>query len=427
MIPTATDVAIIGAGPYGLSIAAHLRQRGVEHRIFGSPMQAWAAMSPGMFLKSFAFATNIYTPQPHYSLPEYCRAHGLEDWEPVEIATFARFGIWVQQQIVPEVEATDVTRLTRVSDRFELALATGERLTARRVVVAAGLSYFERIPKTYAHLPRELASHTAEHGDFSPFAGKQVTVVGGGQSALQAAALLHEHGAQVQMLVRRNIWFSTQMARRRPLKEHIKAPLTVLGPGRDNWVLQHVPMAMHYLPAEKRVSFTRKHLGPAGAWWLRDRVVGKFPVHEWTIVRDASAHRGRVCLRVHEEDVGDHELVTDHVIAGTGYEVDVDKIAFLCPELAHSIRRIERAPDLSSFFESSVRGLYFAGPASAMSFGPLFRFVAGADYAAPLIARHLTWTTRLSRFAVKRARTIEPLPDSAQPTALEVVTPAQRA
>lgn len=393
MSASSIDVAIIGAGPYGLSLASYLRQRGVDYRIFGVPMHAWASMSPGMFLKSFGFATSLKTPYLHLTLPEFCRDRGLEDFEPIEIATFVKYGQWVQQQVVPWVEATNVTGLRRQGDGFELTLETGERLRARRVVMATGLTHFERIPEAYRNLPDELASHTAEHGDFSRFTGMDVTVIGSGQSALQAAALLHEHGARVRMVVRRGVWFSDRMSTHRSLRQRLLYPNTVLGPGRENWVLQHIPMALHYVPEERRVHFTRRHLGPLGAWWLRDRVEGKFPILENATIRAASARSGKVALRIQEQDTGESEIITDHVIAGTGYEVDVDRIPFVHAELAAQIQRVERAPNLSRHFESSVRGLYFIGPAAAFSFGPLFRFVAGTDYAVPLLARRLAWTS----------------------------------
>lgn len=390
------DVAIIGAGPYGLAIASHLHTRGVDYRVFGVPMHFWATMSPGMFLKSFGFATNIYTPQKHFTLPEYCRARGLEDLEPIEIAEFARYGQWVQQQAIPGVEATNVMLLRREQRHFVLSLAGGEAVTARRVVIATGLSYFEHMPAMFAQLPADLASHTAQHSDFSRFKGQRVAVIGGGQSALQAAALLHEHDADVELFARRNIWFSTKMPLNRPLIDRIKAPLTVLGPGRENWVLEHLPMAMHFVPTEKRVAFTRKHLGPGGAWWLHDRVIGQIPTHEYVEVIGAQSQGSKVTLRLHDAQRGERTLVVDHVIAGTGFDVDVNRVEFLSEELVADIRRIERAPALSSFFESSVRDLYFVGPASALSFGPLFRFVAGASYTAPLVATHLALRGRFT-------------------------------
>src|SRR6202022_4560770 len=140
------DVVIVGAGPYGLSLASQLSARGVERRIFGFPMQAWRQMPPGMCLKSFGFATSIPTPQRHFTFPEYCRTRGLEDFEPIEYATFAEYGEWFQQQLVPDLEQVHVTDITRLDQGFEVTLETGEQLRARRVVVAVGLGYFTVIP-----------------------------------------------------------------------------------------------------------------------------------------------------------------------------------------------------------------------------------------------------------------------------------------
>src|SRR5258706_2440632 len=140
-----TDVVIIGAGPYGLSLASHLSHRRIERRIFGFPMRSWRQMPPGMYLKSFGFATSIPTPEPNCTLPEYCRARGLEDFEPIATATFADYGDWFQQKFVPDVQQTHVTAVTQVNGGFDVALETGEHVRTRRVIVAAGVGGFTTI------------------------------------------------------------------------------------------------------------------------------------------------------------------------------------------------------------------------------------------------------------------------------------------
>src|SRR5581483_2562719 len=164
---------------------------------------------------------------------------------------------------------------------------------------------------------------------------------------------------------------------------------TVLGGGRDNWVLQHLPWLMHHLPDARRLRFVHSHLGPGGAWWFRDRVEGVIPIERSTRVVGAVPEGGKVRLTLVENGESPRDLVTEYVVVGTGYDVDVDRIAFVSPSLASQVRRLERAPALSRHFESSVHGLYFVGPSSAASFGPLFRFVAGAAYAVPTVAEHL--------------------------------------
>jgi FAD-dependent urate hydroxylase len=390
MYPSLVEVAIIGAGPNGLGLAAHLSQRGVEHRIFGSPMQTWRDMPKGMSLKSLGFATSIPTPNGP-TFPEYCRARGLEDYEPIEFATFAEYGLSIQGELVPYVEDTKVTELARSNDQFVLTLATGERVWAQRVVVAVGLSYFARIPEVLADLPADRLEHTWGYTDFDSYADKDVVVVGGGSSALETAALLHEHGARVQVLVRSQVHWGGRGAREweRSLIDRIRVPISSIGHGRENWVLQHIPWLMHYLPAKRRIPFTRKHLGPAPAWWLRDRVDGKFPVRTQTSVVETTLKGDKVSLRAHEKGVGEHEILADRVVAGTGYEFALNRIGFIGRELAKQIACWDEAPKLSRHFESSVPGLYFIGPVAAASFGPLVRFVAGSEFAVRGLARHL--------------------------------------
>jgi thioredoxin reductase len=400
------DVAIVGAGPYGLSLAHYLDRRGVTRRVFGQPMQFWRSMPPGMFLKSFGFATSIPAVGGILTLPEYCRARNLESQEPISIGTFAEYGLDFQARLVRDVVPALVQEVRQNGNGFEILTTDGESCLARQVVVATGLSHFEVIAQQLAHLPPQLVSHTGRHSSFAPFAGRDVTVIGGGQSALQAAALLHEAGARTRILARESIIWHTRMSLDRPFLDRLRNPNSVLGASRKNWVLQHFQGLFPLLPEERRIRFTRGHLGPSGAWWLRDRVEGVVEVAQDAVVTDARELGGRVHLSVRSGGV-DTTLDTDHVIAGTGYEVDVNRLSFLPSELRAQIALTAKAPRLSRTFESSVPGLYFIGPASALTFGPIARFVAGAPYASATLARHLPKYAARARawVSVQRATT----------------------
>jgi thioredoxin reductase len=393
MLASPVEVAIIGAGPNGLGLATFLRHSGIAHRIFGSPMRTWLDLPKNMHLKSLGFATTIPTPDGRRPFPEYCRAHGLEDYEPIEFATFAQYGLRFQHDLVPYVEDTRVTDLRRLDEQFVLTLATGELVTARRVVIAVGLTYFPRVPAVLAGLPPERFGHTWGPKNFDAFADKEVVVVGGGSSALESAVLLHEQGARVQVLARSRVNWGGRGLRewQRGWIDRIRMPISSLGHGRENWILQHIPWLMHYVPVDKRIAFTRRHLGPAPAWWLRDRAEGRFAIHVMTSIEQAQIKGDKVALRVREAGRGEYEIEADYVLAGTGYEIDVDRIAFIDRDLAGQIQRIERAPRLSRHFESSVPGLYFIGPVAAISFGPLVRFVAGSEFAVRVLANHLAF------------------------------------
>jgi cation diffusion facilitator CzcD-associated flavoprotein CzcO len=389
-----STIVIVGAGPYGLSVAAHLRRHGLPFRIFGSPMQTWSNMPGGMFLKSEGRASNLSDSAGSYTLKAHCEQYGLSYGEygvPVPLETFVDYGLKFQQRLVPEVEDTRVLALRRSAHGYELQTATGELLAAKSVVVAVGISHFRHIPRRLAHLPRELVSHTSHHQSFAAFSGRDLTVIGGGQSALETAALAREQGANVRVLVRqpRLVWNGAPHQEPRRTAQRLRCPTTGLG---DGWRLRfyaNSPGAFHRLPERMRVRAVRTALGPAGAWWLKERVLGQLPVLTGHTVVSASADGNRVRLRVQRGDGRVIDQTTEHLIAGTGYRVDLSRLSFLGEQLRGRLRLAAGAPALSSSFEASAPDLYFVGLASAYSFGPAMRFLHGADYSARRLVSHL--------------------------------------
>jgi len=387
----ATDVVIIGAGPYGLALAAHLRKRGVNHRIFGDPMRFWRDMPVGVNLKSLAFATNIYVPGGGYTFPEWCRQRGLEDFEPCTMQSFAAYGCEMQKRFVPELEPVFVTNVAKHDRDFEVTLASGERLSARKVISCTGLSGLAQIPSVLRSLGPDRMRHTFDISDYGEFRNKTVAVIGAGASAIEAGALVQEAGGSSEVFVRgHDVVFHGRAPRVRPLWKRIKEPTTVLGTSRSGWVLQHLPLLVYRMPRERRTRFVKGHLGPASPWWIQDRVLGKVPIHLRHELVEASASGNRVQLEFRTSEDQLKIVDVDFVIAGTGYEVDVARLGYLDQEIIHAIRCIEQSPELNSYFESSVPGLHFLGPLSFMCFGPLFRFVSGSQVAAQRLARHLS-------------------------------------
>lgn len=389
-----STIAVIGAGPYGLSLAAHLGARGVAHRVFGRPMQFWSQVAnagDGRYLKSFCLGSDISTPQSGYSFLDYNRPRGLETFEPCAIGDFAAYGTWFQQNNAPWVEAVDVANVTHRGGTFEVTLANGECFPAGRVVVATGLSSYARMPQELRSIPQALAAHTSHVASFADYAGLSVAVVGAGQSALEAAALLHEAGASPRLIVREPaIHWQSRVSQSQSLWRRIRSPITGLGTGPKAWVLTRFPGLVHRAPEGWRTRFVMNHLSAEGAWWLRDRVENKVPIDLSTRVVSAHAEDGRVSLQLRNAATGaEHRLEVDRVVAGTGYDTDVDRLEFLDPSIRSAVQRTGRAPRLDAAFETSLPGLHFVGPASAMSFGPLFRFVAGANYTASVLSEHL--------------------------------------
>src|SRR5258708_7233955 len=275
-MPDRIDVAILGAGPYGLSIAAHLAQPGLSFRIFGKPMESWLQMPRGMMLKSEGFASSLYDPKRVLPLDRYCQERGLGYADlglPVPLATFCDYGLAFQRRFVPTLEQHMVKGLKNGMGHFTLELDNGETLDARRVVVAVGISHFTYMPNALSALPAALVSHSSAHADVGRFTGRDVTVLGAGASAIDLAALLHEAGARVCLVTRRNaLPIHTRMRLPRPLSDRLREPMSEIGPSWRSWFFTNAPPLFHRLPAGRRMKWGKNHLGPAAGWFMAERI-----------------------------------------------------------------------------------------------------------------------------------------------------------
>jgi len=404
------NTVIIGAGPYGLSIAAHFRRQGIPFRIFGRPMDSWLAHMPkGMMLKSDGFASNIYDPENAFTLERFCAERGIEYADsglPVRLETFAEYGLAFRDRMVPELEDKLVVSVDRLAEGFRLGFEDGETLQARTLVLAVGITHFDYVPGELAQLAPEFVSHSARHHEVEPFRGRNVVVVGGGASALDLAGLLQEAGANVQLVSRRKeLKFHSQpTGKPRSGWQQIRHPQSGLGPGMRSRFFADLPMVFHYLPERLRIEAVRKSLGPSGGWFIRDKVIGKVPLHLGCTTQGAEVQGGRVHLRLRAEDGSEREIVTEHIIAATGYKVDLERLRFFSGEIRSKVKAIHGAPVLSSNFESSIPGLYFAGVAAANSFGPVMRFAFGAGFAARTLTRALAKSVSRKRASISVAR-----------------------
>ncbi|HEY1412067.1 MAG TPA: FAD-dependent oxidoreductase, partial [Rhodopila sp.] len=331
------DVAIIGAGPYGLSIAAHLAERGVNFRIFGSAMHTWRTSMPeGMVLKSEGDGSNLYDPAGEFTLKRFCQDQGLpyEDvGYPIPLSTFIDYGIAFQQRYVPRLEDRVVTAVKPASYGFDLQLQDGELAQAGRVIVAAGIRAYEYMPPKLAALPPELASHSARHVTVDQFAGAEVAIIGGGASAVNLAPILLRVGAKPTLIARRPAIAYCGPPTERTLWDRIKAPESGLGTGWRSWACCAMPMVFHAMPEAFRVMIVRKHLPAAPGWTLQPQVDGIVPTITGALISQAEAVDGRVRLELDMLEGGKRIVTADHVIAGTGYKVDMRRLAFFGPDV----------------------------------------------------------------------------------------------
>jgi thioredoxin reductase len=388
------DIAIIGAGPYGLSLAAHLRSSGRSLRIFGSPMHSWSNHMPqGMHLKSEGFASSLYDPRAEFTLQAYCAERAIPYADiglPVAIQTFIDYGREFQRRYVPQLETVQVTSLKQSTEGFELTLSSGETARARQVVVAAGIVQFAYMPPALQSNPGPMFSHSSQHSDLGSFKHRRVAVLGAGASAVEISALLLDVGADVQLIARRkSIPFHDPPVEPRPLWQRLTAPRSGLGTGWRSRMCTDIPLVFHAMPQALRLRAVARHLGPAPSWFVRDAVVGRLPMHLGVTLAGAEQHQGQARLVLRQAGQADRQIDVDHVIAATGYKVAVTRLAFIDESLRARVRTADQAPIVNRHFESSVPGLYFVGVAAANSFGPLLRFAYGAKYTAARVATRL--------------------------------------
>ena len=389
-----TDVVVIGAGPNGLSVGAHLGHAGIEHRIFGRTMGAWRSNMPsGMILKSEPYASDLSAPGMGFRARDYCvqaRESYHERVVPLSREQFIAYGSWFADKLVPNIEETEITSLSQASSGgFLLRTADGEQMRAARVVVATGIIPFAFLPPGLSALPSDLVSHTSEHADLAEFRGKEVLVVGGGSSALETAALLLEHGATVKLVIRgAGVGWPSPNPENPTRMQRLRKPVVRLCEGWPCWGYDRLPDVFRLLPEESRLDRALGFLGPQGAWWLRSRVEGKVPMllgHQ-VLRAEAVGDRVRLHLRTSEGVVAE---CADHIIAGTGFRFDLTLLDYITPSLRVNFKVMGGAPVLDHHLESNVPGLFFTGALAAPSLGPLMRFVAGTHFVAPRLVHRL--------------------------------------
>jgi|SRR5579883_1059246 len=395
------DVAILGAGPYGLSVAAHLSEcKSLDLRVVGEPMSFWEQHMPaGMLLRSPRVASHICDPHRRFTLDAYEAATGrfsvkmpavmveeryaLDMARKVPLEDFVKYGRWFVQQAGFRLDQRKVSRIDVNSRGLALNFEDGSSLEAKKLIIAAGIAPFTRIPKTFADMPAALVSHSSQHNDLGKFRDKEVLVIGGGQSALESAILLNETGARVEVFVRqpavrwlgiKHQWMHSKMF------SWMFYGRADVGPAGVSLLVQR-PDLYRRLPRTLQDKWAPRSIRPAASSWVMARA-SNVPIHTSRFVVRARVEGEKVRVRSNDGC----ERVFDHILLGTGYQVDIARYPFLSSRVLGKIERVAGFPVLDKGFETTLPGLHFVGATAAWSFGPLMRFVAGAEFASPAVA-----------------------------------------
>lgn len=381
------DVIVVGAGPYGLSAGAHLKSKGLGVQVFGEPMEFWATKMPeGMLLRSPRPASNLSDPDAAFTLAAYEASCGKSPTAPVPLDTFVAYGKWFRQQLGSALNTTYVAQVERENGGFRATLQDGQIVRARRVVVAAGIGPFRKKPAVFEDLPDTYAGHCYERREIRNFSSKRVAVIGAGQSALESAALLHEAGADVEILSRRPFfnWVGIHY------RLHHLGPISKImytyhdvGPAGISRLVAY-PNLVAKVPLAIRDKIRTRAVRPAGSSWLIERLRNVKTSYSVNVI-SAKMRGEEVVLKLNDGS----ERTVDYVLMGTGYRVDISRYKFLSPKLAEEVEQFDGYPRLTRGFCSSVPGLHFIGATGARSFGPLSYFVTGSKFTCTELASYI--------------------------------------
>ncbi|MGI2295943.1 NAD(P)-binding domain-containing protein [Paenibacillus sp. GXUN7292] len=359
------DVIIVGAGPYGISLASYAIQNKLEYKLIGHPMDFWTTQMPqNMFIRTPYELVQFPHPQNKLTIQQFAQEKGIALSDPLPRPIFVDYALWYAEKsgvgFTPEL----VTSIHKESKHFVVKTDNGTTHEAKNVVIATGIQQFIYLPEVFQNISSELVTHALGYSDFNHFNGQRVAVIGSGQSAWEAAALLYEANADVELIYRKE----------KPIYG---------GNKYQEILLRAIGNVFYKLP-----QFMKEKLLELGATtvpiarFLRSYVEGKVTQHNGVKVVDVIESDGKVLLSLSN----DRNEYFDHVIVASGFKMSLDKLPFLQDTIKSSLVREETPlPKLNTSFESSIPGLYFAGPLSSHSHGPTFRFILGLKKTANTI------------------------------------------
>jgi thioredoxin reductase len=384
-MPDHVEAAIVGAGPYGLSVAAHLRGRKVE--VFGEPMETWRTrMPPDMLLRSDWTETSFSSPGGIGTIDRWAAATGEPREEPIPLQKFLRYAEWFRSTFVDGADPADVAAVERASRVFRVTTRGGREVDARVLVIAVGAVPFSYAPPPLADALGDGVRFATDLQDYDAYADRNVVVVGGGQGGLESAALAARAGASVELVVRSRLhWFADREPHKHRGPVHrrlyrLAYPVVGYGPPPLNRLVLH-PDLFAALPRPVGQRLAARVLRAGGSPWLRPALDGLVSLTEGVAVDGIARADGVVRLTMSDGSTRE----ADAVIIAAGFRFALDRLPFLSPEIRAGIELDEGWPALDRWFRSSDPNVLFVGFAAARRFGPIVRFIPGTRFAAPRV------------------------------------------
>lgn len=377
-LKTETNLLIIGAGPFGLSLAALASQLSIDHLIVGKPMEFWQNNMPkGMYLRS---ACDWHLdPLDIDTIESFLATQGKtsRDVEPLSLEFYLSYVVWFRKKKEINPSPIYVRRLDYdyLSKRFTATTFAEEQILAKRVVVAPGFKHFAYIPdELKKRLPARRFEHTSSFVDFSAAENKRYLIVGGRQSAYEWAALLLEAGAKAVHISHRHdrpVFKPSDWSWVNPLVDQMAT--------NPSWFRQ-LSIAEKERIQERLWAEGRLKLEP----WLGPRLMSdRVKVWPKTQVAEAVEQPGGDVL---VQLTNGESFTVDQIVLATGYRVEISKLPLLANgNILGDLQRRNGFPVLDDHFQTSVPGLFITSMPATQDFGPFFGFTMAVRTSAKLI------------------------------------------
>jgi cation diffusion facilitator CzcD-associated flavoprotein CzcO len=376
-----TSLLIIGAGPFGLAMAAHAQHLGIDYVIAGKAMEFWKNNMPeGMYLRSKC--DWHLDPENNATIENFLASQNLApaEVEPLSLDFYLSYTGWFQHQKKIEVLPVYITRLDFIGDHhFHAHTNEGADIYAENVVVAVGFKYFQHIPPDlHQILPHGSYTHTCDYADMTAMTGKRYLIIGGRQSAFEWAALLSEAGAA-----------SIGISYRHNSPSFATSDWSWVNTMVEN--LAENPAWFRKLSQEEKDSVGyrlwtegRLKIEP----WLERRVM-KENIKLWPLTLVAACKQlstGELVVTLNNGS----EVIVDHIILATGYKVDISHVPFIADGNMISRLSVHNGfPVLDEHFQANLPGLFITSMPASHGFGPFFGFTISVRTSARLIGKDL--------------------------------------
>jgi len=384
---THLPLLIIGAGPFGLSLAAYAKGHHIPHMVVGKAMDFWKSNMPyNMYLRSDC--SWHYDPFNEHTIDRYLQTINLKpaDVEPLALDFYLGYCDWFQQQKGIEVTPAWVQELHYIDNTadntrpyYKAILQDGRTITATNVALALGFRYFRNIPEPYTTLfPPERVAHTCDFVDLTKLKDKRVLIIGGRQSAFEWAALINEQDAE-----------AVYLSYRHPTPAFAQSDWSWVPPLVDS-IIEN-PRWFRRLAAEEREQANQR-LWAEGRLklepWLAKRITQEcihlFPETQVTDCHELADGELEVALN------NGTTFIVDQIILATGYKVNVSQIPFLAEgNILAQLATLNGFPVLDKHFQSNLPGLFFTSMCATQAFGPYFGFTVSVRTSAHLIGSEL--------------------------------------